>query len=323
VSFLFGEVPSEDFRALAGQLPAVADVVQLSVDSALICVGSNICAQSPLSARVTAGQVLATLWAESGARPEAVGGAGSGEVFAACYSGVLDEADALALLSWRAGLLDGPPVVRPRVPRVPILSAVVGGELPESRALDPLHWTRDVWEGRRLAEAFAGWSSEAATVLAIGTLSDGLPAVGPDAVPALPPVARLLHDAARLWTAGVPVDWSHWFGGEPRRVPLPAHPLNRGRLRLDEPDPAPADAVPVGPPRGEELKRELARLWSEVLRTEIDRYDRSIFEVDDDSLLAVRLAQRIQTELGVPLPTIDLLKHPTIDRLAAHLDRAG
>jgi acyl transferase domain-containing protein len=318
VSFLFGEVSIEDFRALAGRLPAVADIVQRSVDNALIC------AESPLADRVTAGQVLATLWAESGARPEAVGGAGSGEVFAACYSGVLDEADALALLSWRAGLLDGPPVVRPRAARVPILSAVVGGELPASRALDPLHWTRDVWEGGRLAEAFAGRASDVATVLAIGTPPDGLPAVGPDAdptVPPLPPVTRLLHDAARLWTAGVPVDWSDWFGGEHRRVPLPAQPLNRSRLRLDEPEPT--DAAAGGPPRVDELKRALAKLWSEVLRTEVDRYDRTIFDIDDDLLLAVRLARRIEAELGVSLPTTDLLKNPTIDRLVAHLDRAG
>ncbi|MEV0232686.1 beta-ketoacyl synthase N-terminal-like domain-containing protein [Nonomuraea sp. NPDC050786] len=318
VSFLFGEVSVEDFRVLAGQLPAVADIAQRSIDNALIC------AESPMAARVTAGQVLATLWAESGARPEAVGGAGAGEVLAACYSEVLDEADALALLSWRAGQLDGPPVVRPRVPRVPILSAVVGGELPESRALDPLYWTRDVWEGGRLAEAFADRASDGATVVAIGTLPDGLPAIGPDADSALPPVARLLHDAARLWTAGVPVDWSDWSGEEPRRVPLPAHPLNRSRLRLDEPDPAPpTGAVPDGPPRGDELKRVLAKLWSEVLRTEVDRNDRSIFDIDDDLMLAVRLAKRIEAELCVSLPTIDLLKNPTIDRLAARLDRAG
>lgn len=67
----------------------------------------------------------------------------------------------------------------------------------------------------------------------------------------------------------------------------------------------------------------MAKLWTEVLRTEVDRYDQSIFDIDDDSMLAVRLARRIGTELGVPLPTIDLLKNPTIDRLAAHLDRVG
>jgi acyl transferase domain-containing protein len=294
VSFLFGEVPPEDFRMLADRVPAVAAIAQRSGG-----------APAP-------GLVLATLWAESGARPDAVGGAGSGEVLAACFAGVLDETDALALLSWRAGLLDTPPQLRPQLPRVPVLSAVVGGELPPARALDPLHWTRDVWTGSRLAEAFDGRNGDGAALVVIGTPAEPLPE---DATSS--PVARLLHDAARLWTAGVPVDWSDWFGDEPRRVPLPAHPLYRSRLRLDEPDPA------AGPPRGEELKRLLAKLWTEVLRTEVDRYDLSIFDIDDDPVLAVRLARRIGTELGVSLPAIELLRHPTIDRLAAQLDRAG
>ncbi|MEQ0559639.1 beta-ketoacyl synthase N-terminal-like domain-containing protein [Amycolatopsis sp. NEAU-NG30] len=290
VSFLFGEVPPENFRVLADRLPAVAAIAQRS------------------GATPAPGLVLATLWAESGARPDAVGGAGSGEVLAACFAGVLDETDALALLSWRAGLLDSPPQLRPQLPRIPILSAVVGGELPPARALDPLHWTRDVWTGSRLAEAFAGRTGDAATVVNIGIPAEPLPE---DVTSS--PVARLLHDAARLWTAGVPVDWSDWFGDEPRRVPLPAHPLYRSRLRLDE----------AGPPRGEELKRLLAKLWTEVLRTEVDRYDLSIFDIDDDPVLAVRLARRIGTELGVSLTAIELLRHPTIDRLAAQLDRAG
>lgn len=233
VSFLFGEVTAADFRALAGELAAVAEEAQRSIDSAAIC------AEHPLAGRLTASQVLATLWTESGVRPEAVGGAGTGEVLAACFGGVLTPADTLALLSWRAGLLDSPPTITPRAARIPLLSAVVGGELPPSRMLDPLHWTRDVWEGQRLAEACAGRTGDGATVLAIGDLPDGLPGEpGPGTEPVPSPVARLFSEAARLWTAGVPVDWSAWSGGDPRRVPLPVQPLNRSRLRL-EPPPAP------------------------------------------------------------------------------------
>ncbi|MEP7192903.1 MAG: SDR family oxidoreductase [Actinomycetota bacterium] len=223
VSFLFGEVPAEEFRALAAQLPAVADIAERSTGSA----------GDP---QVTAGQVLATLWTESGVRPAAAGGAGAGEVLAACFAGALDPSDAFALLSWRAGLLDRAPEVRPSVPRIPILSAVVGGVLPQARVLDPLYWTRDVWEGDRLAEAFAGRAGDGAAVLAIGTPPGALPpGWGLDTEQALPPVARLLTAAARLWTEGVPVDWSAWSGGRPRRVPLPTHPLNRAYLRLAPP----------------------------------------------------------------------------------------
>ncbi|MFI5525187.1 SDR family oxidoreductase [Streptomyces platensis] len=239
VSLLFGEVPAEEFRALAAQLSAVADIAERPAWSAFTGAGD------PPATQVAASQVLATLWTESGVRPAAAGGAGAGEVLAACFAGALDPSDALALLSWRAGLLDRAPEVCPKVPGIPVLSAVVGGELPQSRVLDPLHWTQDVWEGDRLAEAFEGRTADGAAVLAIGTPPGALPADGGlDTERALPPVARLLTAAARLWTEGVPVDWSAWSGGRGRRVPLPAHPLNRAFLRL-EPKPAAGPEEPV------------------------------------------------------------------------------
>ncbi|MEV0533672.1 beta-ketoacyl synthase N-terminal-like domain-containing protein [Kitasatospora sp. NPDC050463] len=423
VSFLFGEVPAEEFRALAARLSAVADLAEQATGGAVLDAGD------PSAAQVAASQVLATLWTESGVRPAAAGGAGAGEVLAACFAGALEAADAVALLSWRAGLLDRAPEVRPTVPRIPVLSAVVGGELPQARVLDPLHWTQDVWEGDRLAEAFAGRTGDGAAVLAVGTPVGGLPAgAGLDAEQALPPVDRLLTAAARLWTEGVPVDWSDWCGGWPRRVPLPAYPLNRAVHRLDPPAPAPVPAQSQGGPwllfadsggvgdslagalrerggaavvvrpgeafgraeadsfvidpanpgdyeqllaalaadgrtpervvhlwsldtapgqhtaddlyrrvqqlprpavtaaaparqlRGDELKAALAKLWSEALRTEVDRYDLSIFDLGGDELLAVRLARRIEKELGLPLTAVELLANPTIDHLAARLD---
>nr|BFE60210.1 hypothetical protein GCM10020063_047360 [Dactylosporangium thailandense] len=431
VSLLFGATGAEELRALAGRLPAVADLVDR-------CTAGAGVADDPSAAAVTAAQVLAALWTESGVRPAAVGGAGAGEVLAACVAGALDPSAAAALLSWRAGRLDRPPAVRPRAPRMPILSAVTGGELPAARVLDPRHWTRDVWVGDRLAEAFAG---AGAAVLAVGAAPAG---AGFDPVPAPPTVAGLLAAAARLWVEGVPVDWSAWSGGRPRRVPLPTHPLRGPTLRPDAPG---APAVPGGaaaradgpwllfadaggagdalagalreggaavcvvragrrfervdadsfvvdpaeagdrerlsaalaaagfvpgrvvhlwsfdPPAGTDadrdvgldrpeppwtealdlvlhaglrrlaaaagdrrpaagagLRRTLARLWSEVLRTDVDRYDLSLFDLGGDELLAVRLARRIEQELALPLTARELLANPTIDRLAARLD---
>ncbi|MEV8371262.1 aminotransferase class III-fold pyridoxal phosphate-dependent enzyme [Kribbella sp. NPDC056861] len=304
VSFVFGEVSVVDFRALAGQLPAVAEIAQRSIDDALIC------AEDPLAARVTAGQVLATLWAESGARPESVGGTGVGEVLAACFSGVLDEADVLGLLSWKAGLREEPPVLRPRVPRIPILSAVVGGELPESRALDPLHWTRDVWEGDR------SFTSDGAVVLTIGDM----PAV--DA--ALTPVERLLHDAARLWTVGVPVDWSGWFGDEPRRVPLPTHPLNSVRLRIDEPDPgSDADAVINREEKTvEPLLKDVVAMVGEYFDLQPDELDPnlSFAELGVDSMALLGMLRKVEDRFGCKVALRQLFGDvPTPARLAAYV----
>ncbi|MEU0104450.1 SDR family oxidoreductase [Streptomyces sp. NPDC006251] len=229
VSFLFGDVPAEEFSVLSARLSAVADIAERSTGSAVPS------ADDPSAALLTASRALATLWTESGVRPAAVGGAGVGELLAACFAGVFEPSDALALLSWRAGMAAQVPEVRPRVPDIPILSAVVGGELPQTRVLDPLHWTRDIWEGDRLAEAFSGRAAQGAAVVAIGN-PPVLPAgSGLDDEQGLPPLERLLTAAGRLWTEGVPVDWSAWYGGHQYRVPLPVHPLERTFLRLEPP----------------------------------------------------------------------------------------
>jgi acyl transferase domain-containing protein/acyl carrier protein len=241
VSFLFGEITAEEFGALEGQLPAFARIARRSREL------SRAPGQAPMAAQVIASQAIATLWTESGVRPGAVGGAGAGEVLAGCFAGVLDPADALALLAWRAGQRDDIPALRTGVPRLPIFSAVTGGVLENPRALDPGHWTRDVWNGSRLAEAVASQAASGGIVLAIGSCPAAV-AGQPDAAietgEERPPVARLLCAAGRLWSAGLDVDWSAWQSSHHRRVPLPVHPMNRKRLRLQPP-----------PARGQEPSR--------------------------------------------------------------------
>ncbi|WP_171075056.1 SDR family NAD(P)-dependent oxidoreductase [Nonomuraea basaltis] len=85
------------------------------------------------------------------------------------------------------------------------------------------------------------------------------------------------------------------------------------------PDPAGSAAAPTPPLEGDDLKRALARLWSEELRSEIDSYDANLFDLGGDSLLAVELAMRIGEELGEKLTADDLLGAPSIEQLAAFL----
>ncbi len=107
----------------------------------------------------------------------------------------------------------------------------------------------------------------------------------------------------------------------PSRLAVSGTELER-RIQQQWAGPEPVRPAVVAPRRlgGEELKRALAKIWSEALRTEVDRYDVSILDLGGDEMLAVRLARRIAQELGVPLTAIQLLTHPTIDQLAARLD---
>ncbi|WP_405579618.1 SDR family oxidoreductase [Streptomyces sp. NBC_01092] len=214
---------------------------------------------------------LAVLWTRSGLRPAAVAGAGTGELAAACATGVLPLGDVLALLAARAGLLDTAggqeptlPTLRIRPGSVPFFSAVHG------RQLDPAttgvrHWAHEaLTSGTHLAEAVTAAESgagaepgsapdgivlalslnarEAEAIGALGLTPARLLTVpGATAAAGLLPT-RLLDAAGRLWSAGADVDWSAWWGGTARRVPLPTHPLRRRRL-IREPD-APADTAP-------------------------------------------------------------------------------
>ncbi|MEV0256061.1 SDR family oxidoreductase [Streptomyces sp. NPDC050732] len=155
---------------------------------------------------------IATLWLDAGLLPDAVAGAGVGELAAACVTEALPLADALALLARRADLTHGTPTAVER------------------------HWA----EKTRAQGAGISEGDLAGAVLAVapddrramayraGEISElSLPATGHtgDHVE-----EHLLDVAAALWTAGHDVCWTEWRDGPRRRVALPPHPLDRRTL---------------------------------------------------------------------------------------------
>jgi amino acid adenylation domain-containing protein len=85
-----------------------------------------------------------------------------------------------------------------------------------------------------------------------------------------------------------------------------------------------------GEPRGgdylaprDALELRLAGLWQELLPGHPVGVRDDFFELGGHSLLAVQLMARIQKSLGRSLPTATLLRHPTIERLAALLRDGG
>jgi amino acid adenylation domain-containing protein len=71
------------------------------------------------------------------------------------------------------------------------------------------------------------------------------------------------------------------------------------------------------------LELRLAGLWQELLPSSPVGVRDDFFELGGHSLLAVQLMARIQKSLGRSLPTATLLRHPTIERLAALLRDGG
>jgi thioester reductase-like protein len=130
---------------------------------------------------------------------------------------------------------------------------VTGTWVTERQATDPEHWARHMVQPVRFAAGLAAlWQEEpAACLLEVGpghgltTLARqrgpegsgpggfGEPVVLPSLRPLYDPRpdgAFLLDTVAKLWLAGVEIDWAAFAAGERRnRVPLPAYPFERRR----------------------------------------------------------------------------------------------
>ncbi|MFY0523094.1 alpha/beta fold hydrolase [Archangium gephyra] len=103
-------------------------------------------------------------------------------------------------------------------------------------------------------------------------------------------------------------------------LPLTSSGKVDGRA-LPEPGEARREGRASVPPR-DELERELAHIWEEVLGVKPVGVTDSFFELGGQSLLAVRLVARLRERWGHAVPLAALFEGPTIEALAARL-RAG
>ena len=106
-------------------------------------------------------------------------------------------------------------------------------------------------------------------------------------------------------------------------VRVDALPLGpNGKVTLEAlPDPAGAEEA-VALPRSE-TERRVAAVWSEVLERPRLGVDQNFFDLGGSSLALVQVQARLERRFGRPVPTLDLVRHPTVSALAAHLDRAA
>ncbi|HET9621306.1 MAG TPA: SDR family NAD(P)-dependent oxidoreductase [Kofleriaceae bacterium] len=151
-------------------------------------------------------------------------------------------------------------------PQIPYLSNVTGALVTAADATDPAYWVRHAIQPVRLDDALAAlWRSpELAVVeigpgLGLGSLALQHPAAAASELRQVVPSLRasweaqadravLLDSVARLWLAGVKIDFARLHGAEKRnRVHLPTYPFERQRFWVDPP--AEAAAKPSGRPR--------------------------------------------------------------------------
>jgi acyl carrier protein len=92
------------------------------------------------------------------------------------------------------------------------------------------------------------------------------------------------------------------------------------RKRLPKPVESTRQSLPAVDPRND-IEERLVRIWSEVLGVHQVSVTDNFFDLGGHSLLLVRVHARARQELDSELAVIDLFRYPTIESLAACLER--
>ncbi|MDP9360611.1 MAG: amino acid adenylation domain-containing protein [Acidobacteriota bacterium] len=104
------------------------------------------------------------------------------------------------------------------------------------------------------------------------------------------------------------------------RFPLNANGKVDRRALADR---AVADPIAPRPMWRPDVEEKLVRLVREVLNVSDIPTEKNFFDLGANSLHLVRLHARIQRELGIEIPVIDMFQHPNIAYLAQHLSRGA
>ena len=76
-------------------------------------------------------------------------------------------------------------------------------------------------------------------------------------------------------------------------------------------------------PIASETESRLARIWAEVLRRQVVGLNDDFFDLGGNSLLAVNLFAKIESQLGIRLPLTSIYRGATVVNLARLLDTRG
>ncbi len=245
-------------------------------------------------------------------------------------------------------------------PAIPILSTVTGALLTDVEAQSPAYWAgqaRATVRFQAALEAVAAMgpclfvevgagrtlSAFAAQTLTRGRHGGIVQSLPDHTQSGLDAPSTLSAAFAKLWEAGVAIDWSRLPRGG-RKTSLPPYPFQRRRHWVD-PIAAPShplhssstlptkvempevimSSVPIQTNRLPQLKVDLVTLFSDLSGETLTlaEADAPFLELGFDSLFMGQVAAAIGRNYGVEMTFRSLLSdYPSIDALAAHLDAA-
>ncbi len=249
-------------------------------------------------------------------------------------------------------------------PEIPYLSNVTGTWITAEQATDPDFWARHLVEPVRFGDSLAEMLREPARVLVEVGPGQGLTTLAlqlagreaPVAVSTLrpaydrqPDTAYLLGALARLWLAGLPIDWAGFAAHENRRkLRLPTYPFERKRYWIERAvaPPTPKLAAPLSEGHPEmpapapgldrherpanlrnvyaaprtEMERQLVEVWQDLLGVEPIGIHDSFFALGGQSLLAPQLIVRLRQAFGIEFPMRHLFEAPTVAELVQAIE---
>jgi phthiocerol/phenolphthiocerol synthesis type-I polyketide synthase E len=261
--------------------------------------------------------------------------------------------------------------VRLAAPQIPYLSNVTGTWITNEQATDPEHWVRHLVEPVRFGAILTELLSESARVLVEVGPGQGLSSMAMQlgggatvTVPTLratwdrqPDLAVLLNGLARLWLAGLPVDWAGFSSNEIRRkLRLPTYPFEKKRFWIERATmPVPAMRPPVSgdmlpeaaadlgmpemstvpalnrhdrpenlrtvyAPPTDDVEKQLIEVWEGLLGVAPIGIHDSFFDLGGHSLLAPQLLTQLRQVFHIEFPMRDLFEAPTVAELAKAID---
>ncbi|RUT36533.1 amino acid adenylation domain-containing protein [Paenibacillus zeisoli] len=142
---------------------------------------------------------------------------------------------------------------------------------------------------------------------------------------------------AASYVDGASVDWSSLYSGERRkRISLPTYSFERTRCWLDIDESALAASPAASRHDGQRLsevklrgreseqysitERTIANIWGDILGIQELHIEDTYYELGGDSILALKIANRLKKEFDVSIEIADLLRYVTINRLAEWID---
>lgn len=243
--------------------------------------------------------------------------------------------------------------VERRAPQIPYLSNVTGQWITKTEVMDPSYWARHLREPVQFSAGVAELLNDPALVLlevgpgqSLGTLAAQQPACDRVALASLRPpkgeeseIEFLLKTVGRLWLAGVEIDWSRFYAGQPRRrVQLPPYPFERQRYWIDPPSTEATSGVVTAsedltsePETAAlvkdaktfstlaEVETEVIDIWRELFGIANIRPHDNFFDHGGNSLIALQLVAQLRTTFKIDLPLRIVFESQTVTALSGRI----